>query len=858
MKKLKILLGIVILTILSSFVSAQTFPIGAYSFEEGTGNISADLIGNNTMNIIDAVFVSSKGGNGTGNFALSFDGAVDNANVGQDAFSFDSNESFSLSFWFNSSNGGTILGKREGGNSPGYSVGINIGGDLEVHLRNSNANRIEVETTSIINNGDWKHIVITYSGNLSASGVKVYINSTEQNLVTVTDGLTLSILTTSSFGVGAFENGSNDLYSGSVDEIGIYDKELNQSEIIEIFNNGMEVPNIFAPNVNILFPQPNEGFIQNVTFPIVVEVIDVSPISDVIATIILPNTTIEILVLFPIGGDNFSNNFTTTIEGIYNFTIFANDTFNNINNSESTFINVSTAQVIIVSPLNNSVINASQIDFNISITAGATGVNCELFRNNTIVDIVTGINTSNPVIMVDNVSNITESQTFEYKVRCFRFGEANSTTIFINIDRVEPTINFINPNIPNSLLVNGDNLNSNCEDSNLFEFEGQVIHDSTQTVIHNFSFLNLTGLTNITFSTLLNTSFSGSHTFNVNCSDGHTANDITSLTTEIIANGIIYNYNNEQLTEAYLSGDMNLNKIEIERKFDRVISKLYFDTTKNLSYYKVTKQLSCSVPFKEVGDSGFRDHLICGKMWYDSEDSDTSSYTVLKKINDYIYNIDIFTKNKYLFTNSVGIANTNTQSIQFNVDLQPPNITFITPDNSDFFKNTLFDIQYRPSDILTNVTTCSLFTDVSGSRQLDQTDNTILNNQTNIFSLSVSPIGTFSYDIECTDFSGNTGVSNNQTFNIAVDEFTTADAIQQTNRILLILLFWFIWLTLIIFSFKFQERSLLFLSALLGISISITTITSFGFGFMILTVIGINLILIFMAFSMDRNVTRNR
>lgn len=858
MKKIKVLLGIVICLLLTTFVNAQTFPIGAYSFEEGSGLITQDLIGNNTMHIVDAIFVNSKFGNNTGDFSLLSDGSVDFGAVGQNAFDFNRTNPFSLSVWFNSSTTGTIMGKRESGNNPGWSLGINGVGVLQMNLRNTNANRIEVDTVNTVNNNTWLHGVVTYSGNVSASGVKLYINSLEQVVSIGSDGLSNPIQNVASFTIFSFNNGSADLLAGGIDEIGVYDIELNQSQITEIFNNGIEIPNVLAPNVNILFPQSGEGFIQNVTFPLIVEVIDESPISDVFANITLPNGTINILTLFNTFGDNFSNNFTTVLEGIYNFTIFANDTFGNNNNSESSFFNVTEGEIIIVSPLNNSVVNDTEIDFNISFSVGATGVTCELLRNDTIIDNLTGINTSNNIILTDNVSNITESTTFEYKVRCFRFGERNSSTILVNIDRVEPIINFLNPSIPNSLLSNGDLLNASCEDSNLFEFEGQVLHDDSQTIIHNFSFLNLTGLNNISVSIPLNTSLAGIHSFNVNCSDGHTANDISSLNTEIIANGIKYYHNNEVLTEAYLSGDMNLNKIETERKFDRVVSKLYFDTTKTLTYYKVTKQLTCTSPFKEVGNSGFRDHLICGQMWYDSEDTDSSSYTSLSKINDYTYNLDIFTKNKYLFTNSVGIANTNKQSIQFLVDLQPPNITLLTPDNSDFFKNTPFDISYIPSDILTNVTTCSLFTDVSGSRQIEEIDNTIDNNLTNIFSLSVSPIGTFSYDIECTDFSNNVGVSDNQTFNIEKFEVSTGEAIQQTNRILLIWIFWVIWLVLIMFSFKFQERELLFIAGLIGVMIAISTMNTFGFQFINLAIIGINIILIFSSFSMEKSVMRGR
>ncbi len=130
--------------------------------------------------------------------ALQFDGTSGYVDLGSsDAFNFQANEKFSVSFWINSTNTNQqmIVGKGQGflgHNSPGWTV-FSAYGFLYFQL---NAG-VEFQSDELqawdlgtpICDGAWHHVTVTYDGSKTASATHFYIDGAGQTLGTDSDNL---------------------------------------------------------------------------------------------------------------------------------------------------------------------------------------------------------------------------------------------------------------------------------------------------------------------------------------------------------------------------------------------------------------------------------------------------------------------------------------------------------------------------------------------------------------------------------------------------------------------------------------------------------------------------------------------
>jgi len=129
-----------------------------------------------------------------------------------------------------------------------------------------------------------------------------------------------------------------------------------------------------TPAVFDLRPINSSVFNTSDVIEVAANVTDNINVSIVRANITLPNSSSQILTLNRFGtSDKFNNSFTAPdLLGLYNITFIANDTSNNINNTEKTNFAVQDRKnpaVFDVRPVNNSVFNVSDI---ITISANVT------------------------------------------------------------------------------------------------------------------------------------------------------------------------------------------------------------------------------------------------------------------------------------------------------------------------------------------------------------------------------------------------------------------------------------------------------------------------------------------------------
>ena len=156
------------------------------------------------------------------------------------------NQPWSVSLWIKDGDGSGAnecwIGKMD--NSGDYTGWIfeHFGNNATFILRNDNspANYLSVNTTTVALGGPstWTHLVVTYDGSTNAAGVKIYVNGKSLALNTAADSLSATIANSQALVTAARNSGGTDDFSGDIDDLRIYSKELNADEVADIFNCG--------------------------------------------------------------------------------------------------------------------------------------------------------------------------------------------------------------------------------------------------------------------------------------------------------------------------------------------------------------------------------------------------------------------------------------------------------------------------------------------------------------------------------------------------------------------------------------------------------------------------------------------
>lgn len=198
--------------------------------------------GGNTLAIFGGVtFPAGKDGlcadlNGTTGYLAALDS--DNLSFGNGSV----DTPFSVSFWMNMTvapaTSDFFIYKRDGSNREWQ---INISSDsfigASLWSQNGSSSYIQVSFTTALTLNTWYYITFTYDGGGVAAGVKLYINSVNDPIRLGGDFGSYVAMnnTTAPFEIGRFNGG---FYDGLIDELAIFSKELSQSEIDIIYNNG--------------------------------------------------------------------------------------------------------------------------------------------------------------------------------------------------------------------------------------------------------------------------------------------------------------------------------------------------------------------------------------------------------------------------------------------------------------------------------------------------------------------------------------------------------------------------------------------------------------------------------------------
>ncbi|MFC1704985.1 hypothetical protein ACFLZ6_01500, partial [Nanoarchaeota archaeon] len=121
----------------------------------------------------------------------------------------------------------------------------------------------------------------------------------------------------------------------------VYARDTYDNDAVPYSGNFTVIWNDYkAPNVFGLIPIANDNFTSTYTIEIGANVTDDGFIHTVLANITFPNGTLQQITLSNVIGDKYNTSFTIPpIYGRYNVTFIANDTANNVNNTETTYFN---------------------------------------------------------------------------------------------------------------------------------------------------------------------------------------------------------------------------------------------------------------------------------------------------------------------------------------------------------------------------------------------------------------------------------------------------------------------------------------------------------------------------------------
>ncbi|MBI4146721.1 right-handed parallel beta-helix repeat-containing protein [Candidatus Woesearchaeota archaeon] len=178
-----------------------------------------------------------------------FDGSNDYINLGN-VLDQSGSGPFSIHSWFKTTAGGaavyTIASKELfSGSFAGYQVGMNVvtagagdAGKVGFVLVDGSTTVMRRQTTATFNDGAWHQVVVTYDGSKTRSGMSVYVDGALQ-AVTDHDSSSFagSLSNAANFEMGA-RDGTNQPWSGSIDEVLMFNRTLSAQEINQSYLDG--------------------------------------------------------------------------------------------------------------------------------------------------------------------------------------------------------------------------------------------------------------------------------------------------------------------------------------------------------------------------------------------------------------------------------------------------------------------------------------------------------------------------------------------------------------------------------------------------------------------------------------------
>lgn len=227
-------------------------PLSLWSME----NNANDVVGVN-YGILGAGASFVTGTQKVGNYALSLDGEDDYVNLRPQVHNFPLGSSArSVAGWFNTDNSDGQkpsffgYGGRDYPGTKGQRFSIRA--DRKAVLVDFNGHRWGVDRLRL--KPGWRHVAVTYPEGGNSASPSIYLDGVLQNSRTIT-GSVIPVNTVANFSVYAAIGRSvdGDYFGGKIDEVSLYDFELSQSQVEDLYN-GADLPitySVFSPDASL-------------------------------------------------------------------------------------------------------------------------------------------------------------------------------------------------------------------------------------------------------------------------------------------------------------------------------------------------------------------------------------------------------------------------------------------------------------------------------------------------------------------------------------------------------------------------------------------------------------------------------
>lgn len=151
---------------------------------------------------------------------------------------------WSWGFWFNTQEGAAFIWINKHVTQRGYKIEKRANETIEVEFRASGTgDRIRVGTTAApagIIDGSWHFLCVTYDGSGAAAGVNIYFDGVTQPLTVFNDTLVGDPSNAGVLSIGSATGGGSN-YDGLLDEVCLWNVELDQDNVTALYNLGIPV-----------------------------------------------------------------------------------------------------------------------------------------------------------------------------------------------------------------------------------------------------------------------------------------------------------------------------------------------------------------------------------------------------------------------------------------------------------------------------------------------------------------------------------------------------------------------------------------------------------------------------------------
>jgi len=171
-------------------------------------------------------------------FSVIFDGINDFVDITNDSsLDFGTLVAFSLNVWVKStSTNQTYIEKQVAGVGWEFRT---ISNKLRFeHVGAGGALRVDSTSDVGQNDGSWHMVSATYDGSGNASGAILYFDGAAVAKTTIDDSLSGSTLTAGDIAIGSSTDGAATNFTGNIDEVSVWSRDLTAGEITTIYNSG--------------------------------------------------------------------------------------------------------------------------------------------------------------------------------------------------------------------------------------------------------------------------------------------------------------------------------------------------------------------------------------------------------------------------------------------------------------------------------------------------------------------------------------------------------------------------------------------------------------------------------------------